>query len=238
MSKKPVMDSSYHPNRPPGLEGSSYKTYRNWSYKKWAWEFLRRNHNFQVDCLKVENGTQEEKQQVANDYGLKEFKKYTHAFKGKKSGAPTFLIGVPSIYTNKTNKESQTKRIRLSKTQIAVRFDLKYFDEYQWSIKTQLESLASLFDKKHLEPKSPNDIDGEKFIYLLRLLDCVSNTKNKTTHLQCYLKLNNQTESPAIDMQALQFRVKDHLNSAREISESRYLYYAALKGGPYQTDKA
>jgi hypothetical protein len=236
MPKKPVVDSSHHPKRPLGLDGASYKNYRNWSYKKWAWEFLRRNHKYQVDCLKVENGTQDEKQQVANDYGLTEFKKYTHAFKGKKSRAPNFFIGVPSISKNKTDKEISKKRIEITKNQIVVRFDLQYFDMYKWSINTQLERVMGLFNKEQLSQRAPYAIKPDKFIYYLRLLDCTSNTTDKPTQLKCYLNLNNITDTTKEDRHELQLKVKDQLERALEIAEVNYLYYGALEGKPNSKD--
>lgn len=232
MPKKPVVDSSYHPKRPAGLEGSSYKTYRNWSYKKWAWEFLRRNHYFQVDCLKVENGTHDEKQKVANDYGLKVFKKYTDAFKGKKSGAPKFFVGIPSVYKNTTADEIEIKRIRLSKTQIAIRFDLQFSNDFNWSIKTQIERAKSILTKDSKTSKPFDDINLERALYLIRLLDGISNTKVKTTQIDCYKALNAKSKLANLSNYDMQMNVKNDIKAAKVFAEKKYRYFGALKGKP------
>ncbi len=49
-------------NRPDGLSIDRYKGHEKWSYRRWAWEFLRRNKDFIKACeaLDRKEGTEEE----------------------------------------------------------------------------------------------------------------------------------------------------------------------------------
>ena len=56
-------------NRPDGLSIARYKGHETWSYRRWAWEFLRRDDDFIRACAAVDHneGTEPE---VAKEFHL------------------------------------------------------------------------------------------------------------------------------------------------------------------------
>jgi len=66
-------------DRPDGTDVGRYRNLNKWSYRKWAWEFLRRNTSFIAECKRVRNGTEADRQAVADQYGLKKFKMYAYS---------------------------------------------------------------------------------------------------------------------------------------------------------------
>ena len=39
---------------PNGMNRKDYPDYEEWSYRRWAWEFLRRNRDFQKACAELD----------------------------------------------------------------------------------------------------------------------------------------------------------------------------------------
>jgi hypothetical protein len=112
-------------SRPDGTEVDRYKNLEKWSYRKWAWEFLRRNSNFIAECKRVERGTDKEKYAVADRFGLKRFKMYSEQYKGT-SGYPRFAMGSISSWTNLDCDNAVDRRVNvnLGYGQVLVRFNL------------------------------------------------------------------------------------------------------------------
>jgi hypothetical protein len=65
--------------RPTGLTRDEYRGHEKWSYRRWAWEFLRRNQEF-IRACRESRGDPERQAQVATEFGLKRFKPYTEGF--------------------------------------------------------------------------------------------------------------------------------------------------------------
>lgn len=63
--------------RPDGTDIERYAGCEKWSYRRWAWAFLRRNEHFQAACKAADaSGKDEDKAIVAAEYGLKRYKSY------------------------------------------------------------------------------------------------------------------------------------------------------------------
>ncbi len=58
--------------RPIGREKNEYSGHEQWTFQRWAWEFLRRNSDFQAAC-KQAAGNPVDEQAVAEQFGLKKF---------------------------------------------------------------------------------------------------------------------------------------------------------------------
>lgn len=231
MTNQPSIGCANKP-RPDGLDVDRYKNYLNWTYKRWAWEFLRRNPKYINACKKVRNGTPEQQQEVAENFGLKEFKSYTQPYKSVNSRVPKFIVGVPSIFYKKTATEDfQYRRIKLTQSQVLIRFDFQHANDFNWSIKSQVNRAIKVLEANgYTKTKSPDDITIDWFYYLIRLLDCVSKPNN--TQVSCFDILNSGDDISSFDYHQKQQTVKNDLDSAKKIAEVTYRYYGSLKGKP------
>jgi hypothetical protein len=77
--------------RPDGLSLDEYKGHEKWSYRRWAWEFLRRNDNFAKACIAVDN-EERTPEEVAREFHLSRFKHFKSAYKSAQSPAPSFSM--------------------------------------------------------------------------------------------------------------------------------------------------
>lgn len=60
--------------RPSGENLEDYDGHDRWSYRRWAWEFLRRNDQFIGACRALEDGDEPRRDEIAKQVGLKKFK--------------------------------------------------------------------------------------------------------------------------------------------------------------------
>ena len=85
--------------RPDGTDVERYIGMEKWSYRRWAWEFLRRNEQFLAACKRANSAeSNDEKAKVAAEFGLKRYKPYTESFTGA-SGKPLFAAGSISSWS-------------------------------------------------------------------------------------------------------------------------------------------
>ena len=73
MSEKKV--ESKKAKRPDGLSLDRYKGHEKWSYRRWAWEFLRRNEDFIAACDAL-NRNEKTEIEIAEEFHLADFKHY------------------------------------------------------------------------------------------------------------------------------------------------------------------
>ncbi len=100
-------------DRPDGTDPERYKGRERWSYKRWAWEFLRRNEKFKTECEQADSSASiEEKARIASEFGLRSYKSYKEPYKGK-SGWPRFTIGLVTIISHLNRDQNQDRKVRL-----------------------------------------------------------------------------------------------------------------------------
>jgi hypothetical protein len=88
IDKQPVMSKR---KRHDGLSLDGYKGHEKWSYRRWAWEFLRRNDKFAKACIAVDN-EERTSEEVAREFHLSRFKHFKSAYKSAESPAPSFSM--------------------------------------------------------------------------------------------------------------------------------------------------
>lgn len=76
--------------RPNGIERDRYFGCERWSYRRWAWEFLRRNEGFIAACDRVDDGALDSQQEIADRFGLRDFKHYKENYSSEVSRTPRF----------------------------------------------------------------------------------------------------------------------------------------------------
>lgn len=230
--------------RPDGIDADRYKGHEKWSYRCWAWQFLRRNPAFQAACESLgSEGTDEEKAKVAAEFGLKKYKSFKEGYVGA-SGRPIFATGAITSWSHLDATENVTKKVelRLDAGQVLIRFDLasaladvhvleKQLRLAERRLRKRLDSYA-----KGLEIKT--QVKRHKvgtFIDYLRLLDgCASGhtqidiglivSPDKALHLdhKCHTRTREDLASA--------FSKK--IAKAAEYSFELYRYLAVLKGRP------
>ena len=172
-------------NRPDGLSLERYKGHETWSYRRWAWEFLRRDDDFIRACAAVDTKAREE-QDVAKEFHLLNFKHCNMGFKSKKSPAPSYTVQVIKKWANLKNSEANSSQIRLKAElepgQVLLRFDLNQefivggsLDAQLRVAKRALEKTLTAYveatKKKRAPKKKP---ERKSFLELLRRLDAVA----------------------------------------------------------------
>lgn len=219
--------------RPDGLDESRYKNINNWTYHQWAWEFLRRNAQYIDACKRVRQGSEEEKQSVANEFGLKEYKDYTEAYVGA-TGKPKFSIGSITSWSNLKPKQVRNKAVKIKYGQIVIRFDLGQAIQDKNALAKQVRLAAQKLTKGLAEFESqtqqkaiPRGFRATLLGKYLRIMDCLA---NKMSHYETakiifpsYVKK---------DRDVLLEKIKPNIKSAREIAAKKYLSLSVLKGRP------
>ncbi len=172
-------------NRPDGLSLDRYKGHESWSYRRWAWEFLRRDNEFIRACAAVDNKARDE-HDVAKEFHLLNFKHCNMGFKSKKSPAPNYTVQAIMKWANVKNNETNSSQVRLKAElepgQVLLRFDLNQelivggsLDAQLRVAKRTLEKTLTAYleatKKKRAPKKKP---ERKSFLELLRRLDAVA----------------------------------------------------------------
>lgn len=138
-----------------------YKNSEEWTPRRWAWEFLKRNSDFIDSCDRARNLTDDAKTaaelDVAKKFQLKKFKDYTESYSPKN---PIFLS--TSIYkwnggSKKRKNGKTTAKIKLLPGQVVIRFQVDATLNNSRAINVQLESA-----KIHLERFREEFIESAK----------------------------------------------------------------------------
>lgn len=165
--------------RPDWHDEATYPDYTKWSYSNWAWEFLRRNEQFQQCCYALEAGSLDEQLTVAKRFGLQEFKHFREHFHVGR--VPEWLSVLPGILVRATDKDKTLKERSIPQGQVVMTFDLDEMLKNRPTLDAQaynagyylnscLKEYAALKGKK---PRSPRPQIAKLFAYL-RVLDAVT----------------------------------------------------------------
>lgn len=225
-----------HP-RPDGLDVDRYKGMNNWSYRKWAWEFLRRNTEFIAECERVEFGTDEEKKNVALKFGLKKYKSYKESYKNQ-SGYPKFVLGTISSWSNLDADKEKCGgvKIKVGDGQVVIRFDLASAINDEKALDKQLR-LAEIRLKKHLATyekrlqmkAAVHKHKALKFGIYIRLLDYMATGK---TPLECAKLIFPSKVNEGDTDYFLRQSIKSPISAAKKIANEGYIYLSILRGKP------
>lgn len=223
--------------RPDGADAGRYKDLEKWSYRKWAWEFLRRNSEFIAECKRVHNGSDAKKQAVAEQFGLKKFKIYSEKYNGA-SGTPRFSMGAISSWTNLDcdNAEDRRVAIRLGHGQVLVRFDLapviqdvKALDRQLRLAEQRIKRRLAEYQKIIKKEAAIHKHKAMNFGIYIRLLDLLNAGKSP---LECARQVFPTKVNNARTDNYLRQDVKAPIDAAKKMAEEGYLYLSVLKGIP------
>ena len=119
---------------PDGRNEAIYSRLGNENYRRFAWEFLRRNLRFQGDCMAVEAG-REKSEDIAMKWGLKRFKDYRESH--SKPRNVVFDASRVRFYS-RDFKETRRIKLRLAPGEVAVVFDLNDLKKYRQAFDAKL----------------------------------------------------------------------------------------------------
>ena len=169
-------------NRPTGLELDRYKGHENWSYRRWAWEFLRRDVDFIKACEAVDR-KEREVIAVAAEFHLSQFKHYKKGFKSKSEVAPKFSARTIQSIKNIEGVDPENRtiaiRTRLQPGQVLLIFNINHECIVHGSIKAQLrvakkvlnDSFSAYTRNQNRGAKKENRPQMKNLVDLLRNLD-------------------------------------------------------------------
>jgi hypothetical protein len=224
---------------PKGLNEEEYKNHKDWSNRRWAWEFLRRNHAFQERCRDAR--TEEEQQEVADDFGLKRFKDYRERTLSRARGwrIPIFKAGAISSWSNVAGNEGARKRhnVTLAHGQALIRFDLAAALTSPRGLRVQLAAAEKRLNariaqyveatgKKAAKVATPH---RDLFIRHLRLLDLLHSKHTEEQALAIVNKARLNGGSVNADVKS---ELRKTIEQAKHYAERGYIDIAMMKDAP------
>lgn len=216
---------SFSPN---WKEKKDYPEAESASGNQWAWEFLRRNRQFQIRCEAVETSKVREKkaQKLANEFGLKEFKDFRESF--SEGSKPEFRFDDAKSYINRNTKKKQVLKgpLTLLPGRFLVVFDIGAELEYEHALEYQMarvftrmaaefESMAAAAGKK----SKVRRLRGEHYATYLRVLDareCGVKYADIAAHLHQHKKGDPKSDGSLPD------RVRKQLSTAETLRDGGY----------------
>lgn len=230
--------------RPSGSDADAYKGWQKWSYRRWAWEFLRRNEIFQEECKRVNaSNSEEERCRVASEFGLRSYKSYTEAYKGK-SGYPRFTIGLVTSISHLDVDQDNNRKVRseLKPGHVLIRFDLSsalsdihVLEKQIRMADNRLKRLLRSYETKLKVRSLVKKHSVSTFLDYLRLLDAQADGK---TQIEAALMIDPKKERQLSDSrnnitkESLAPAASKKLRRATEYTTELYRYLAVLKGRP------
>jgi hypothetical protein len=221
--------------RPTGEDVDRYKNINSWSYRRWAWEFLRRNAEFISECERVKNDSDDAKKTVAKQFGLTRFKYYKEAYKGV-SGYPKYQTDAIKSWTHLNSEHYKKEKTRkLNPGEVMICFDLNAALEDKHALAKQLQLAERRLEQRLKAYAVQQNVTTNrsqpkafKFGMYLRLLDALADGK---TPVECARMLNPQT-SADVDSTEARSQVRDQIDAAKRYAGTRYRSLSLLKGKP------
>lgn len=167
---------------PTGLNVGDYRGVTSWSNRRWAWEFLRRNPQFQKFCHDVDSGQlpqKEVKTKLAESFCLLKFKHYRDNYWPKRPCFSSAQVSVWSDTKMKPYSERRSVHIFLAPGEIIFRVSLrdalhsKKRKALLDSIEESLKAKAELWGENNNAEPTATAQRGDLFP-LLRILDLVA----------------------------------------------------------------
>lgn len=222
------------------MSDAEYPGYKKWSFKRWAWEFLRRNRDYIAACKRI-GDDEAQKAAIATQFGLKRFKPYREPHIGA-SGRPLFLGAAVSFLSNVEVAADRRMKVTLRDGEVLIRFNLSATINDPDSIDAQLRSAAVVIrkhQKAYLARLGRSEPKGTRakqmwFLRSLKLLDLLDGKVAAHREPGRALRLVNEPRNapdPKSDAEARESG-KKQIEQARRLTTSGYLHLATREGKP------
>jgi hypothetical protein len=223
---------------PDGKNSDDYKDCHSWSFHQWAWEFLRRNPEFQEYCNKSElDPAQFSKKEIKHKFGLVRFKHYREPYSAAPKERPKFktsdVVCWPRVSEKIYQRIKQNLPKELKPGEVLVRFDIDKLSEASGSIDAMLEAAkrylrrASEIWQRECGVSICKRRNRPELIPLLRLIDIdINRATSKLKNAQIVEIVYGQKAENIGDL-SNHFRKKFKI--AKMFRDSRYLLLAGAK---------
>ncbi|WP_186110798.1 transcriptional regulator domain-containing protein [Burkholderia gladioli] len=229
--------------RSSGKDVMRYTGYETWSYRRWAWEFLRRNGDFIQACANLPDATDEGRSvceaEVSRRFHLKKFKHCDDPY-GRK--LPVFN---EIVYWRAENGRSERKlKVALRQDQLLVRFELEPALHARKALNVQLDQVRRVLENQLEELANERNIElsrdafrvgsASDMLRWLRMLDLKLYAKipgvrargDALTDAQIYQLLFPDESKKKIDDEDCAEAFKDAYRTPMKLAEGDYLKLA------------
>lgn len=222
--------------RPTGDDPAAYTNFRKWSYRRWAWEFLRRNPRFKTAC--IEAGDDPVRQaSVAQEFHLKRYKFYRESYSNG-SGRPLFLSSAIASWSCAADEEARKLKLTLRGGEVLIRFDLSTTTSDAEAIEAQLRSAALVIRRrqktylsaKALPEPARSSAKAIYFLRSLRLLDLLDGKLGREPGRA--LRIVNESAMKTMSDAEARESGRKQIQQARELSVDGYRHLANRPGSP------
>ena len=224
--------------RPTGTTKDEYAGHEKWTYRRWAWEFLRRNPEF-IKACKLAKDDLAKQVEVASEFGLKRFKPHTEAY-GRDRRLPVFLSAAVGTWSAVDASRKRNVSVTLREGQVLVRFNLAAGREDARAIQAQLvtaEKTIRALQRKYMqaiaaEEPAASESKPMYFVRHLRLLDLLGG-KESTRRLpgRALRWVNEHPKTRMSNAEALDKHHKQ-IEQAQELCLHGYRHLATRPGTP------
>lgn len=228
-------------NRPVWKDPSSYIDVANWSYRRWAWEFLRRNSEFAEETKKGRVRLPKEKDRIAHKFGRVKYKAYNEEYSKLDDEGRYWL---PECIVSKSawhEDLGENLLTGLSIGQVALVFDLtQTLKGGETAISSLLAHARELlhielenYENSFPKGKGPRvrRIPRSSLFRLLRLHDAVNHFKaeEETIIIELYGSSFRKRDSPSVaEMVGAKKKMKVELRRAKTMVGADYLSLVPL----------
>lgn len=94
-----------------------------WEWRRWAWEFLRRNEKYQDECDELADGTNRAKQAMGRRWGLGDYKHFRDPYGDEQA---TMWLSEAFCEYEVGAPEGKEYRVTLKQNEVALVFDLNH----------------------------------------------------------------------------------------------------------------
>lgn len=226
--------------RPKGTDSDlhRYESSKDWTYRRWAWEFLRRHQGFIKACNSVQPDDVAGQEAIAAKFKLKRFRDYRLAFRTSEAPSPRFLPADVSFWPFSGANQVYKPGVSLQDGQVLVRFDLSQTTFDSGALDAQLRATSDLLKRhlvgylaaKNLTPPKGRKPRKQGFFKLLRLLDLLDADSRSVSPSLTATALRAVFPSRCKGLNESQVRraVGHCIKQAREMASTNYVYVAAF----------
>ena len=214
--------------RPEWNKEESYPAnWNDWSYSRWAWEFLRRNTKFQEHCERLLNASAGPQRAMARSFGLAEYK---HFKEPHEAGARCLWLPEYFCKFSASKDKEISAMFRLKPGEVALVFDLNLIGQVGKSaLDAQLHTARSILEEYRVEfciEEKKSKVTKHNLFKLLRVYDGIVHSGEKAAVVarRLYPEDFETVAGRSSDLAATATqRVVDQLKRATRRVESDYI---------------